>query len=230
MIRLPDCSTRVRTRTRTRTARADQGGTHGAGGGEATAELDGSDDLRNSPADACPVTPRSILEAVLFVGHPANQPLSSREVARLMRGVRPAEVDQLVRELNAVYAEDGSPYFIESLGSGYRMTLRRQYQALREKFYGRVRQARLSQPALDVLAIVAYRQPVLRAEVDQLRGKPSGAILTQLVRRQLLRIEHRPAPPRAAAYYTTDRFLAVFGLESLDDLPREQDMDMPSHP
>jgi segregation and condensation protein B len=173
----------------------------------------------------CPVTPRSILEAILFVGHPDNQPLASQQIASLMRGVRAAEIDDLVRQLNQAYAAEGCPYHIESVAAGYRMTLLPAHGSLRAKFYRKTRQARLSQSAVDVLAIVAYRQPVTRDRVSKLRGRPCGAILTQLVRRQLLRIERRDDARHTAQYLTTDRFLDLFGLESLDDLPRGQELD-----
>jgi segregation and condensation protein B len=175
--------------------------------------------------DVCPVAPGSILEAILFVGHPDNEPLAAGQIAGLMRGVRPAEIDQLVRQLNATYTEEGCPYHIESVGGGYRMSLRPGYHRLRENFYGRIRQARLSQSAIDVLAIVAYHQPVARQTVDQLRDRPSGPILAQLVRRRLLRIQRRDDPHRTAEYFTTDRFLDLFGLESLDALPHQQELD-----
>lgn len=183
-----------------------------------TSELEAADD------GACDVTPRSILEAMLFVGTPDNQPLTSKTIAALMRGVRPAEVDELVRDLNDEYVAEGCPYRITAEGSGYRMTLGDEFHSVREKFYGRVKEARLSQSAVDVLAIVAYNQPMTREEVDQLRGKPSGGILSQMVRRELLCVE-RDAETRAASYRTTERFLNLFGLDSLSDLPRSQELD-----
>lgn len=169
------------------------------------------------------VSPRSILEAVLFVGHPDNQPLTSREIASYMRGVRPPEIDELVVELSRTYAEEGCAYFIESAGEGYRMVLRPEFHSLRDNFYGRIKAARLSQSAIDVLSVVAYKQPLTREEVDRLRGRPSGGILAQLVRRRLLRIERPESKPRSTHYYTTERFLELFGLESLRDLPKSPD-------
>ena len=160
---------------------------------------------------------------MLFVGHPNNEPLTSRQVAGLMRGVRPQEIDALVNELNATYREEGCPYHIVSVGTGYQLALHEQYAPLRDKFYGRVKDARLSQAAVEVLAIVAYRQPIGREEIDALRGKPSSGVLSQLVRRRLLRIERQSEPPRRTDYFTTDRFLELFGLQSLDDLPQSED-------
>jgi segregation and condensation protein B len=189
---------------------------------DSTSEL-----LEFEPADddACPITPKSILEAILFVGHPANEPLASERIAALMRGVRPGEIDELVKELNAQYAVEGAPYTIVSVDLGYQLTLLPEFAGLRDAFYGRVREARLSQSAIDVLAIVAYQQPITQDEIDRLRGKPSGAILSQLVRRDLL-VLIRPAEKKAKpVFHTTDRFLDLFDLDQLSDLPRRQEIE-----
>jgi segregation and condensation protein B len=76
-----------------------------------------------------------------------------------------------------------------------------------------------------VLAIVGYNQPVTRDEVERLRGKPSGPLLAQLVRRRLLRIERLEGSPRTPRYLTTERFLVLFGLGSLDEMPKSEDLD-----
>lgn len=174
------------------------------------------------------VSPRAILEAMLFVGHPNNEPLTSREVASLMRGVTAEEVDALVQELNASYAAEGCPYRVRSVGAGYLLLVEPEFAPLRDKYFGRVREARLSQAAVDVLAVVAYNQPLTRERVDELRGRPSGAVLAQLVRRQLLRIERSEQRPRVSRYRTTDRFLDLFGLDSLRDLPKSEELAEPT--
>jgi segregation and condensation protein B len=171
------------------------------------------------------VTPQTILEAMLFVGNPQNQPVSPRQAAARIRGVSPREIESLVEELNETYRREGCPYTIESSGEGYRMVLRDAFAALRDRFYGRIREVRLSQAAIDVLALVAYHPGITRKRVDEIRGKPSGAILSQMVRRQLLRIERTESKPRVTKYWTSDRFLELFGLEDLDDLPRTQELD-----
>jgi segregation and condensation protein B len=176
------------------------------------------------PADEhCELTPKSIVEAVLFVGNASNQPLTGRHVASLMRGVRPEEIDELVRELNGEYQAEGRPYRIASVGAGYAMQLNHEYASLRDTFYGRVKDARLTQPAIDVLAIVAYRQPIAREAVDEIRGKPSGGMLAQLLRRGLLRLDRGEAGEQLPVYRTTDRFLKLFGLGGLAELPHSQD-------
>jgi segregation and condensation protein B len=175
--------------------------------------------------DPCAICPRTILEAMLFVGNHQNEPLTSGRAAELMRGVSGDEIPSLVDELNGQYAARGSPYRIATEGGAYRISLHEKFLSVRNKFYGRIREARLSQAAVEVLAIAAYRQPILAEEVSRLRGKPSGHVLSQLVRRELLQIDRPPGKRRPVSYRTTDRFLELFGLDSLDDLPESEDLD-----
>jgi segregation and condensation protein B len=180
---------------------------------------------RPAAAAACEINPRSILEAMLFVGIPGNQPLTAQQIAGLMRGVRPTEIDELIQELNDAYAADGRPYRIASQGTGYRLTLREEFEPIRDKFHGRIKEARLSPAAIEVLSVIAYNEPLTSDEVHRLRGTPSGPILAQLVRRRLVRIERPDGAPRTARYLTTERFLKLFGIHSLAELPRSLDLD-----
>ncbi|HTU27731.1 MAG TPA: SMC-Scp complex subunit ScpB [Pirellulales bacterium] len=197
---------------------------------EAPPEMDLAADLPAEPAegsatDACPITPATILEAMLFVGSPGGNPLTSQQVARLMRGVRPDEIDGLVRQLNETYVARNCPYEVAAEGAGYRLRLRVEYSRLRDRFYGKARQARLSQAAIEVLAIVAYNESLTAQEISSLRGTPCGPILSQLVRRQLLALSRGGKRSTPARYSTTPRFLELFSLESLEDLPRSPDVD-----
>jgi segregation and condensation protein B len=174
---------------------------------------------------ACEITPKTILEATLFVGSGENQPIASDRVAGLMRGVRPVEIDDLVRDLNEQYDANGCPYRIESVAQGYKLVLREEFAPVRDKYFGRTRQAKLSPAAIEVLSIIAYNGAQTAEDVARLRGRPSNAILSQLVRRQLLRVERDPEGPRRARYRPTPRLLLLLGLESLDDLPRGQEIE-----
>ncbi|HEV3002934.1 MAG TPA: SMC-Scp complex subunit ScpB [Pirellulales bacterium] len=177
-------------------------------------------------ADArCDVTPRSILEAMLFVGSADNLPITSDRIAGLMRGVRPTEIDDLVRELNEQYDADARPYRVTSAADGYLLVLRDEFGPIRDKYLGRTRQAKLSPTAIEVLSIIAYNGAQTADDVARLRGRPSGAILSQLVRRQLLSIERDQQSPRRPRYQTTPRLLSLLGLASLDDLPRGHDVE-----
>lgn len=177
------------------------------------------------PEDSCPITPTTIFEAMLFVGNRDRQPLTPQQAAELMRGVTPGEVAGLVDLLNRRYVAQGCPYEVVNQGSGYCLTLRRAFHRLRDQFHGHVREVRLSQAAVDTLAIVAYQQPVTAQAISKLRGKPTGHILSQLVRRGLLRIVRHEEGQRTPRYRTTDRFLQLFGIEALSDLPQSEELD-----
>ena len=171
------------------------------------------------------VPSRSVLEAMLFVGRPDNKPLTREKAATAMRGLETTDIDRLVQQLNNVYVEDGTPYEIVNVDHGYRLVLRQSFHLVRDKFYGRARQFKLSQAAIEVLAIVAYQQPVTAEQISKIRGTFSSSILTQLVRRQLLSIQRPADKPRTPLYQTTERFLRIFNLEKLSDLPQSEDGD-----
>ena len=189
-------------------------------------ELQGLVDAEETDDEEAPeVTPRSILEAMLFVGHADNQPLTARIFASYMRGVTPEDIVELVVDLNGIYDSEGAPYCILAEAGGYKMVLRKSYHSIRDQFYGRIREARLSQAAIDVLSIVAYRQPISRDEVDDLRGHQSGSLLSQLVRRRLLKLQPKSSDRPKQTYLTTERFLKLFALDDLGDLPQSEDLD-----
>lgn len=176
--------------------------------------------------DGPPANPKTILEAMLFVGAAENDPISAEHAADLMRGVTPDEIADHVRELNEQYETDGCPYQVKQESEGYRLVLRSEFDDVRNRFYGRVREAKLSPAAIEALAIVAYRQPITGEEVNRIRSAPSGHLLSQLVRRMLLRIDREEQQDaRHPHYRTTDRFLELFGLRSLDDLPMLEELE-----
>jgi segregation and condensation protein B len=184
--------------------------------------VDTSPDLDDALADRgadAKVNPRSILEALLFVGQPGGEPLTSRRVAGLMRGVRPQEVDDLIADLNRSYAADNCPYEIVSKDAGWVMRLKPEFARFGEVLEARARMVRLDGEALDVLAVVAWNQPVARDRLVELGCDAAPTTLRMLVRRGLLELV--PAADKAAepAYRTTRKFLDVFRLESLADLP-----------
>lgn len=176
--------------------------------------------------DACPISPRTIIEAILFVGRPDGSAYSADELAGTMRDVTRTEVEAAVAELNAAYARDGAPYAIVALPVGYRLQLREAFQRLGFQLQGKVREVKLSPQALEVLAVVAYRQPVSAVEVEELRKGKSGSFLAQLVRRGLLRFDRSAENSRQNLYFTTDRFLRIFGLANLSQLPKAEEMDL----
>ncbi len=171
---------------------------------------------------AAPPPALRIIEALLFVG---GAPLTARRAREILRGLSAEHFDDALRQLNADYRRQARPYAIHPQGAGWVLTLRPRYRHVIDKLYGGVREARLSTAAIDVLALVAYRQPVTKADVDTMRGADSAALLRQLVRRGLVQITPLPgATAREVAYSTTPKFLEMFGLQSLDDLPKTHDL------
>jgi segregation and condensation protein B len=134
-------------------------------------------------------------------------------------------IAELVNELNAFYEEQERGFEIWEVAGGYQLRTRPDLASYVQQMHEQ-RPARLSRAALETLAIVAYRQPVTRAEVEYVRGVDVGPILRGLVERKLVRIAgHRDVPGRPILYATTRRFLEVFGLEHLRDLPTLRDLE-----
>lgn len=176
-------------------------------------------DSRNQTPDAePPPSPEQIVEAMLFVG---GHPLTAEAACSAVRGLTPERFLAAVDSLTRLYRRQRRPYSITPRDDGFVLAILPTHRGLRERLFGGPRETRLSQPALDVLSVVAYRQPVGKAEIDAIRGTDSGAILRQLVRLGLAAVQHRAeAGLREVRYGTTPRFLRVFGLASLDELPR----------
>jgi segregation and condensation protein B len=185
----------------------------------------GSDSLGETALRGCEINARTVVEAILFVGRPDNGPISARELAAAMRGVSPGEIETAVGKLNATYDADGAPYWIEQNNGGYRLVLRDEFQRMRDKFYGRVKEARLSPAVLEVLSVLAYNQPATADHLSELRGAPTGAALSTLVRRRLVKLERPTEGGKLPQYSTTERFLKLFGLESLEALPRAEELE-----
>lgn len=165
---------------------------------------------------------KRIVEALLFVG---GAPLTAAGAAEVVRGLTAEQFSETIAELNQDYRRQGRPYLIRLNDKGYVLELRPRFKPVWDKLYGTMREARLSPAAIDVLALVAYRQPATKQEIDSIRGTESGHLLRQLVRRRLIAIVHRAeSNQRQVSYGTTERFLELFALKSLDDLPQTQDL------
>lgn len=185
-----------------------------------------SEQWEDESEDDVEISPLTIIEAMLFVGDKGNNSLNVHRIAEKMRNVEPREVDEIVDKLNSKYDRLRCPYTIKKESDSYRMTLKPEFNSILTRFYGKIREARLSQQAIDALAVVAYRQPISAEEVQKFRRQPSSALLSQLVRRELLCIERDVRDNKKVVLYrTTDRFLELFQLESLDDLPVSEELD-----
>ena len=170
------------------------------------------------PPAETPPSLEQLIEAMLFVG---GHPLSAVTACAAIRGLTSDRFHAAIETLTRQYRKQQRSYTIQPHEGGFVLSVLPTYRGLRERLFGGPREARLGQPALDVLSVVAYRQPVGKSDVDAIRGTDSGGILRQLVRLGLIAVQHRAeAGNRAVRYGTTKRFLQLFGLTSLDELPR----------
>lgn len=165
---------------------------------------------------------RSRLEAVLFL---SREPLTLRKLAQLANLADGTEARTFLTRLREIYDTRGCAFQVAQVAGGYQLLSRREFASWLRPQAAAEAEIRLSPPALETLAVVAYRQPVLRAEVEAIRGVACGEILRQLMDRDLLRIVGRSEElGRPLRYGTTKRFLQVFGLCNLDELPWAHDL------
>lgn len=158
------------------------------------------------------------LEGVLFL---SREPISSRKLSQLADLEDGTEARALIRRLNQNYLRTGRAFKIEAVAGGFLMLTRPQFAGWLRRLEDRPSELKLTAPALETLAVIAYRQPLLRAEVEAIRGVACGELLRQLMDRNLVKIAGRSQDlGRPFLYATTRLFLTIFGLNSLEDLPR----------
>lgn len=168
------------------------------------------------------------VEAALFS---SDRALPASRLNELLGKPGAKAIQGAVDSLNEVYEKSGRSFRIEAVATGYKvMTLPRFAEVL--KALHRARQdTRLSPAAMETLAIVAYKQPILRAQVESIRGVASGEVLRSLMERHLVKIVGRAEEiGRPMLYGTTKTFLEVFGLSSLEDLPKSEEFKAKSKP
>lgn len=157
------------------------------------------------------------LEAVLFVAEGA---VSTRRLAQLATLAEAGEARELIDLLNTSYDESGSAFRIERVATGYQMLTRPRFASWLDKLHQRQTELKLSPPAMETLTVVAYRQPLTRADVEAVRGVQCSEMLKQLMDRGLVRIAGEDdSLGRPYLYETTRKFLELFGLRNLSDLP-----------
>ena len=163
-----------------------------------------------------------IVEAVLFA---SDTPLHAEEIARADESLDEDRVEEAVRELQTLYAETERAFDVVELAGGYQILTRPEFSTYLERFDTVPRPSRLSGPALETLAIVAYRQPIGRVEVEYIRGVSSSGVIRTLQDRDLVEVVGREEGiGRPFLYGTTRRFLEHFGFDSLEELPRPEEL------
>lgn len=180
---------------------------------------DGAVDDRAEDASAAQAhLPR--LEALLFSTH---HPLTAGRLAELLGLDSTKPIRGAIKALNRSYTDAGRAFRIEQVAGGYQMLTLPEFGDLLRQMHQKEIDAKLSKAALETLAIVAYKQPILRAEVEAIRGVACGETIRNLMEKHLVKIAGRAEEPgRPILYGTTRRFLEIFGLNSLKDLPQPE--------
>jgi segregation and condensation protein B len=159
---------------------------------------------------------KAIIEALIFV---AGEPVTLDSIIKAT-DLQKSEIKQLADELIAEYRAKNSGILIVEIAEGYQMVTNPDFSAWVKKFKNINQTGRLSQPALETLAIIAYRQPITRLEIDQFRGVNSDGAVKSLLDKRLIKIVgKKETPGRPFLYGTTKEFLQYFGLKNLSDLP-----------
>lgn len=169
------------------------------------------------------VPPRQIIEAALFVG---GDPLTTKKLCSLLNDeFSSSYVDDLLDDLNRQYNDEARPYEIRMEEGGYRIILRHDFERIRNRVFGfGPKEIKLTQDALEVLALVAYHQPITKERIIEAGKDKAASILRQLVRRELIAIEREAEKKADVKYITTARFLQVFGLGNIEELPYSESL------
>ena len=167
---------------------------------------------------------KTVVEAVLFA---ASEPLSTARLEELLDDVSPSAIEDVIADLDADYLREGRAFRIQPVAGGWRLVTRPEFAPWVRRLVESGRPTRLSQAALETLAIVAYKQPVTRAELESIRGVSVDAVIQTLVDRGLVRIVGRgEGLGRPLLYGTSDHFLEYFGLPDLDALPKPEELQV----
>jgi segregation and condensation protein B len=193
---------------------------HDADGSE---QPDGAVDAADDAQAADPGQPQAdlaALEALLFSTH---HPLTAGRLAELLGLESTKPIRRGITDLNAQYTDTGRSFRIEQVAGGYQLLTLPQHSDLLRTLLQKEADAKLTKAALETLAIIAYKQPILRADIEAIRGVACGETIRNLMEKHLVKIAGRAeVPGRPILYGTTKRFLELFGLNNLKDLPQAE--------
>ncbi|MGD8882181.1 MAG: SMC-Scp complex subunit ScpB [Desulfobacterales bacterium] len=165
---------------------------------------------------------KNIIESLLFV---ADEPLSIDRLKRIIGQAETKEIRLALEELGADYTARQGGFYLNQVAGGYQIRTRSEYTEWIKRLL-QPRPLRLSKAALETLAIIAYKQPVIRSDVEHIRGVDCGGVLRVLLERKFIRVLGRKEiPGRPLIYATTKRFLEVFDLKTLKDLPTPKEIE-----
>lgn len=171
----------------------------------------------------------SVIESLIFA---SPEPISADKICEIIAkgeenlGLETDAVEPFIDKLNQRYQENGLAFEIDLVGGGYTFATKKRYEPWLSIFQHENAYRKLSQSAIETLAIVAYKQPVTKPEVDDIRGVDSGYILRQLLEKVLIEVSGRlDAPGKPLLYRTTKHFLKHFGINSIEELPKPREIE-----
>lgn len=171
----------------------------------------------------------SVIESLIFA---SPEPITAEKICEIIAqgeenlSLETDAIEPFIEKLNQRYEENGLAFTIDFVGGGYAFVTRTRYEPWLSIFQHENAYRKLSQSAIETLAIVAYKQPVTKPEVDDIRGVDSGYILRQLLEKVLIEVSGRlDAPGKPLLYRTTKHFLKHFGINSIDELPKPREIE-----
>ncbi len=163
------------------------------------------------------------IEAIIFA---SDRPVEAKSLKGFYKNIDSKEIDKLLDELVEEWKSLNKGFTLEKVSGGYQFRTRVEYANDVINFNKNIKKFRLSKAALEVLAIIAYKQPITRVEIDHLRGVDSSGVLNALLEKRLIYIKgRRDIPGKPFEYGTTDLFLETFGINSLKDLPSLKEIE-----
>jgi len=181
-----------------------------------------NDDRQNE--QTVETTTESVIEAVLFA---SDEPLSANRLANII-GTGAKQIRDHIKNLNDKYEQNNHAFRIEQIAGGFQMLTLSPYNHWLKKLLRVRSDGKLSPAAIETLAIIAYRQPVIRADIEAIRGVAAGEMVRGLMYKGLVKIVGRAEVlGRPMLYGTTKKFLEVFGLNTLKDLPKIEELKKP---
>jgi segregation and condensation protein B len=166
---------------------------------------------------------KRIIEALIFA---ADAPVPESRIRHVIEEIEPADIQRVVDELNAEYEQNRHAFKIVQIAGGFQLVTRPEFSNYVKLYYKGRTKSRLSRAALEALAIIAFKQPISRPEIDAIRGVNSDGVVKNLLERNLIHISGRSsAIGRALLYSTTPEFLRYFGINDIADLPKPREIE-----
>lgn len=165
---------------------------------------------------------KQVIEALLFA---SSKPVTPGEIRKVMKFLTPKQIEGLIAELKESYVRDGRSFEVLEIAGGYEIATKKEFAPWILKIELQKKAKQVTQSALETLSIMAYKQPITRAEIEELRGVDAGGVVNTLMERGLIKIVgKKEVPGRPFLYGTTEKFLEHFGLKSLQDLPNIEEI------